>query len=103
MPKITLADIQEAADKKYGPLVIEGIEGGDVTLVNPLRLPKKKRQAMTALDGSDGDVDDKLVEIVRLAASKGDADRLLKAVGDDLAALAEIMADYMGAAQVGEA
>lgn len=102
MPKITLADIQKAADKKYGPLVIAGIEGGDITLVNPLRLPKEKRDAMTALDDVE-DVDAKLRTLVELAASPEDAKRLLDAVGDDLAVLAELVGDYTGTAQVGEA
>jgi hypothetical protein len=102
MPTITLADIQKAADKKYGPLIIKDVPGGPVTLVNPLRLPKEKRDAMTALDDVE-DVDVKLRQLVELAASPDDAKRLLDAVGDDLAALAEIVADYTGTAQVGEA
>lgn len=105
MPTISLQDIRDAADKKYGPLVIEGVEGGDVTLLNPIRLSKDKRAALSALDDDDSvDTQDKLESIIKIAAkTPGDAERLLGEFGDDLGQLAEALAHYTGGAQVGEA
>jgi hypothetical protein len=43
MAKISLGDLQKEADKKYGGLVVEDVPGGDVVLLNSLRLPKEKK------------------------------------------------------------
>ena len=103
MPKVTLASIRDAADKKYGPYVIE-VDGGDVTLVNPLRMSKAKRKKLEELDKvEDLDTDEKLAETIRIACSAADAKRLLAAVGDDLALLAEIVKAWGATAKVGEA
>lgn len=103
MPKFTLADIREAAEKKYGPFVIE-LEDGDVTLVNPLKMSKANRKKLTALDdGDDSDVDEKLAATIRLATTPAEAKRLLAAVGDDLPTLAQIVRDWTATAQAGEA
>lgn len=101
MPSITLADIQAAADRKYGPLVVD-LGDRKVELVNPIRLSKEKRDKLTSIDDQT-DVDKKLAAIVRLACSPADAKALLAAVGSDLAALAEIVSQWTQAAQVGEA
>ena len=101
MPSITLADIQAAADKKYGPLVVD-LGDKKVELVNPIRLSKEKRDRLTTLD-EETDVDKKLASIVRLACTPQDAKALLAAVGNDLASLAEIVTEWSKAAQVGEA
>ena len=102
MPSISLTDIQKAADRKYGPLTIEGVPGGDVVLVNPLRMSKAKRAKLAKLD-ADGDTDEKLADIIRLAVDKpADAKRLLDATGGDLTYLAEICQRWTGSAQVGE-
>lgn len=105
MPTITLQDIRDAADKKYGPLIIEGVEGGAVTLLNALRLSKEKRAALSALDDQDDiDVQDKLEQIIRLAAAtEDDANRLLAEFGEDLGQLAEALGHYTGKTQLGEA
>lgn len=104
MPKVTLASIVEAADKKYGPYVIEGIEGGDVTLLNPLKMSKVKRKKLSELNEAESEVDEKLAETIRLAAStQAEAKRLLAAVGDDLAVLGQIVKDWGATAKVGEA
>lgn len=103
MPSITLADIQAAADRKYGPLLIDLGDGGDpIELPNPLRLTKAKRDKLAALD-DEGDVDERLAEIVKIAARPADAKRLLAVVGDDLPMLAEIVNNWTSSAQVGEA
>lgn len=101
MPSFTLADIQAAADKKYGPMVID-LGDSKVELVNPIRMSKDKRDKLTALD-TEEDVDKKLAAIVRLACSQRDAKALLDAVGSDLGALAEIVTEWSKSSQVGEA
>lgn len=114
MPSFTLDQINEAADRQYGPFVIEGIPGGDVTLLNALRMPKTQRKRLIDYQkaanailedpsaGSD-EADDTLPQMIRLvAASKADADRLLKWAGDDQAKLAVVMQQY-GKASQGEA
>lgn len=107
MPSFTLADIQAAADEKYGPTVIE-LEDGPVVLVNPLRMSKATRQKFMALgqpkEGeAEIDVDEKLAEMIRLATKPADAKRLLAAVGGDLAQLKEIVELWTKASQLGEA
>jgi len=104
MPTISLQDIRDAADQKYGPVVIEGVKGGDVELLNPTRLGKEARARLKALNADDGDEGEKLAEIITLVAkSPAHAKRLLAEVGDDLAALAEIVKQFSGSAQLGEA
>src|SRR3954468_15735168 len=101
MPSITLADIQAAADKKYGPLVVD-LGGKKVEMRNPLKLSKADRAKLAELDSED-DVEEKLASIVRMACMAADAKALLAAVGDDLPVLAEIVKEWTGSAQVGEA
>lgn len=107
MPTFSLADIQKAADEKYGPLVIPDVPGGPVELVNPLRLSKEKRKKLTELDkatdSGEIDVDEKIAQVIRLAAKPADAKRLLAAVGGDLAQLKEIVERWTESSQVGEA
>ena len=108
MPSVTLDDIQAAADRKYGPFTVDMGDGQTCTLLNALRLSKDKRKKVLKLqDLQDEDaenVEDHLIEMVRLTAqSKADADRLLKAIGNDLALLAEILEQYGKASELGEA
>lgn len=108
MPSVTLADIQAAADRKYGPYVIDMGNGSSVTLLNALRLPQEKRVALMKLqDLQEEDAENigaHLEEMVRLTAkTKADADRLIRAVGGDLALLAEILEGYGKASELGEA
>jgi tail assembly protein len=106
MPSITLADIQAAADKKYGPLVIE-LPDGNVELTNPIRLSKDKRKALADLDAADADgevdVDEKVAACIKLAAKPADAKRLLAALGGDLAQLKEVIEQWSASSQPGEA
>lgn len=103
-----LDDIRAAAEAKYGSLDIELSDGKTVRLLNPLRLPKEKRDAMVLLqENAKGDGVDQvevMTEMIRLAAeTKGGADLLLKAAGGDLTVLAEIVAEYGKQTRVGEA
>lgn len=113
MPSINLSDIQEAAEKKYGPYVVKGVPGGDVTLVTLLRLPKDKRKQFVQLakslegfdlDSFEDDIAPQFEEALRLAAkNKAEGDRLIKALGGDLAMLLEVFTGYSEASQPGEA
>ena len=105
MATISLKDIQDAAEKKYGSLIIDLGEGDTVELVNALRLSKEKRRALTALEKREGaDAEDMLIESLRIVArDEHQANLLVQAVGDDLASLAEIMENYTKDTQVGEA
>jgi hypothetical protein len=49
------------------------------------------------------DVDEKVAEVIRLAAKPADAKRLLAALGGDLAQLKEIIEEWTGSGQPGEA
>ncbi|MGW3323881.1 phage tail assembly protein [Streptomyces virginiae] len=107
MASYTLDDIRAAAEAKYGATEINF--GDDVCrLLNPLRLPKEKRTELLAiqdqLDGEDADQEAVLGQAIRLVAeSQPAANKLLKAVGSDLAILAEIFETYGKGTQVGEA
>lgn len=102
-----LDDIRAAAEAKYGSFDIE-VGERTVRLLNPLRLPKTKRDAMVRLqeeakeDGTDQMA--VMADMVRLAAENSvGAELLLEAVGDDLTVLAEIFAEYGKRTRVGEA
>lgn len=107
MASFSLDDIRAAAEARYGST---DIELGDTTvrLLNPLRLPKQKRDDLSALqdklsaDGADQEA--LMSEAIRLVADADKAaDQLLGAVGGDLAVLAEIFDRYGKGTQVGEA
>lgn len=102
-----LDDIRAAAHAKYGSLPIE-VGTRKVELLNPLRLPKEKREELSKfqerLDAEDTDQLDVLRDMVRCAAdSPAGAEALIKAVGDDLSVLAEIFSEYGKGTSLGEA
>lgn len=116
MPKITLADIREAADRKYGPFIVELPDGSELPLQSMLRLPGKKRgqlmrmaqefSEMGRLFVEDPELDfaSKIEEALRiLAPSKAVGDKLIKACDHDAGVLMEVFAGYMEASQPGEA
>lgn len=108
MASFTLDNIRAAADAKYGSTDIEVDEKTTVHLLNPLRLPKEKRQKLVSLqdemDKDDSDQEEMIAEAIRLVADHPKkAQALLDAVGDDLAVLAQIFETYGKGAQVGEA
>lgn len=107
MASFSLDDIRSAAEAKYGST---DIELGDETirLLNPLRLAKAARNQLTKLQdlmgGEDADQEELLSEAIRLVAEHPKAaDKLLTAIGGDLAVLAEIFDAYGKGTQVGEA
>ncbi|QYW07865.1 tail assembly chaperone [Streptomyces phage RedBear] len=105
MASYSLDNIREAAEAKYGSTDID-LGNGVVRLLNPLRLPKAKRDELSSLqdklDSENVDQETVLADAILLVAeseSKGKA--LLKAVGGDLAVLAEIFETYGKGTQVG--
>ena len=118
----TLDDIRAAAEEKYGSTDIE-LSDRTVKLLNPLRLPKSKRDALMALqdrlkdegpkDGEqkDGDGEEEAVDqeavlsecIELVADTPANGKALLKAINGDLAMLVEIFNRYTGGTKAGEA
>jgi hypothetical protein len=115
MPKITLADIKDAADRKYGPFIVE-LPDGEIPLQSLVRLPGKKRAELLRkaedlkdmgrlmAEQPDLDLAALLEDALRiLAPSKAAGDRLAKACGHDTGVLMEVFLGYMEASQPGEA
>ncbi len=109
MSSVSLADIRAAADAKYGPFIITGIDGGDVVFLNAIRLSKDARAAVTAKQaelnaaGADTDTDALIRELLTLLAEHApDVDRLYTALGDDQALILQVLQDYAGSSQLGE-
>ncbi|MBQ0949246.1 MULTISPECIES: phage tail assembly protein [unclassified Streptomyces] len=108
MASFTLDNIRAAADAKYGSTDIEVDEKTTVHLLNPLRLPKEKRDQLVALqdkmDDDGADQEKVISDALRLVADHPKkAEALLTAVGGDLAVLAQIFETYGKGSQVGEA
>lgn len=106
--KFTLDDIKAAAEAKYGSTDLELSDGTEVVLLNPLRLPKQKRDELTKigelLEDDDADQAEIFANALRLAAkSKSAVEKLIEEVDGDLAVLAQIFEAYTGATQSGEA
>ncbi|MER7111203.1 phage tail assembly protein [Streptomyces sp. NPDC000229] len=107
MASFSLDDIRAAAERKYGSTDITF--GEDVVrLLNPLRLPKTRRDALLSLQEEMGKEDTDQAELLAqairtIAESEKAADKLLEAVDGDLAILAEIFGHYGESTQVGEA
>lgn len=104
---LTLDDIRAAAEAKYGSLDIK-LADVTVRLLNPLRMSKKNRDALMAVQerlGEDNVDQEALIkEALTLVAENGpQAKALLKEIGDDLAAMATTFERYVGGTQAGEA
>jgi hypothetical protein len=105
---ITLDTIRQAAEAKYGSTDIELASGEVVKLLNPLRMPKSRRDALRALQdrlgGDDADQEALLGEALGLVAeTPGKAKKLVGEIGGDLAVLAEVFGQYTTGTQAGEA
>jgi hypothetical protein len=106
--QFTLDAIRDAAEAKYGATEIVLDEKTTVRMLNVLRLPKttrdalmKVREELTAEGVDQAEVFRKCIILVSEDAAK--AQRLVDAVGDDLALLAEIFRTYSEGTSVGEA
>jgi hypothetical protein len=107
MATFSLDNIRAAADAKYGSTDIEFGEGKTVKLLNPLRLPKAKRDALSDIAKRlESDTEDQVVvlqDALRSASETALVEELIEAIGDDLGVLMEIFTDYMEGTQAGEA
>jgi hypothetical protein len=104
---LTLDDIRAAAEAKYGSLPID-LGSVTVKLLNPLRMAKKNREALQAVQSKlgedDADQEALLREALTLVCENGpQAKALLKEVGDDLAVMATIFERYVEGTSSGEA
>lgn len=108
MATFSLDDIRAAAEAKYGSTDISLGGGETMILVNPLRLPKEKRDRLSkiqeAAEVEDADQGDVMREALRLVTSTPHAtEKFIEVAGDDLALLATVFENYTEGAQVGEA
>lgn len=108
MANFTLDDIRAAADKKYGSMKIDLGDDGIVELLNPLRLPKEKRDALgkigERMEAEDADQEAIFGDALRLAAKvQAPCEALIEQIGGDLGVLAQLFEDYSNGTQVGEA
>lgn len=111
----TLDDIRAAAERKYGNVNITLDEKTTVTLLNPLRLETARRDELAALQDrlTDSNSDDEVTaedqeealrQALRLVCeSPAAADRLEKALGNDLTMYAAVFEVYSGGVEAGEA
>lgn len=121
--KIKLGDLQQAADNKYGAFVVEDVPGGDVVLLNGLRLSEEKKIELDKLQVEASALAQKLESgalsdeereratkhpmfgrILRLVCENDEAAvRLFNVIGDDHGLMLTIWNAYTEAAQPGEA
>lgn len=104
--KLTLDSIREAAELKYGNQVLD-LGGEEITLLNPLRLSKEKRKALSELEQPDAEEDvdeiDYFEKVFALVSSEAEAKKIRAALGDDVTLYAALLEAYYQAGQVGEA
>lgn len=118
MAQFQLADIQAAADKRFGDFeVVTDLESGDVARFIPtLRQPKKIRRQLAAIvdleartkAAVENDTDDDLFDMFRdyfrvSARSAADYKKLEKAIGDDPAVWTDLFNMFTEEDQAGEA
>jgi hypothetical protein len=107
---VSLNDINQEADEKYGPFVVEDVPGGDVVLRNTLRLTRNELDQFSQLDakikaaqGDPNKVLDVMAEVFVLVSVGDGGKRLLDALGDDPPKLMHLLTLYREATQPGEA
>lgn len=112
MPKIVLADIQNAANQKHSDFEVHLPDGNVILFVPALRLPKAKRlelaDAMDIPKRAENDNGDDLYDVYRDAfriseKAAGNYDKLVAAVGDDPAVWQELFVEFQEVVQSGEA
>lgn len=126
MADFTLADIQAAADAKFGDCRIALGGNEEVILRNGLRMPKEERRELTGLQKRldalqsddeeiqqselmpDEDQADAMTRLIRdilslVAADKATVTTMLSRIGDDLPTLLQVLTEYGQVAQPGEA
>lgn len=109
MAAITLSDIHRIANEKFGPTPIDLEDGREpVLLTNPLRLDKKKRDALgnmkEALEAEDAEMAEVFSDILRSAAkTPAQGKRLVDAAKGDTAVLLVMLNTWTGDSNAGEA
>lgn len=115
MAGITLDQIRESAERKYGDFVVELGDGVEVRLRSALRLGKAERDSLNVLrkqhaaltENDDVTIDDSLdllcQQICLLAVDKAAAESMLALIGDDPAVLLSVIEAYAEASELGEA
>lgn len=112
---ITLDSIRESLDNKYGAVEVD-LGTSSVQLRNALRLSKEERKALMHVfddvkssDDEDSEFDEDVTlesmrEMIRLVSdTKEGAEKLITALGDDLAMFVEVMNEYTKDQKLGEA
>ena len=109
---VSLTQINKEADERYGPLIVEDIPGGDVTLRNLIRCTENEMAQVAELDSrlrtaqKENDVVTAIKvarDLIELVAVGQDGRRLLDALGDDSAKLMYLLELWAEATQAGEA
>lgn len=111
--RFTLDDIHAAAEKKYGSTWLD-LDGGEVELVNVLRLPKEKRKVIMNIaseskknEGETTDLDkthaDLLAGLVAACRTSAQEKILKDNIGHDTTYVVEVFSLYMEETEVGEA
>lgn len=111
--RITLDQLNDAMETKYGSLFIEGSNGSEVEVRNLLRVPREDRAAVRDLielinaddEKSEGFDEEEIVyEVMRhVVATPGQFEELKRIVGDDMAKLIYIFEQWMSDSEPGEA
>jgi hypothetical protein len=102
-----LDEIRNAVSEKYSAYELT-VNGKDVALLNPLRLPKERRAKLMKLQEEmkqEGADQASLLEqaLSTVANTRANGEHLIKAIGGDLAMLVEVFTRYGKHCQVGEA
>lgn len=101
---MTLDQIRDAADKKYGATVVDLGDGETVELRNPLRLSKEARDKITSIKEDEyDDVLDYFREVFEAVAGKVSTRKLVKALDGDVALYVTLFENYMSGVELGEA
>lgn len=105
---IKLSDIQTKANENYANTPVELPDGEIVTMRNALQLTDEERKVLTSAgDVEEGESKSQLLvlrDIIRVTVEdKEAAERLINAVGDNLAFLVELFKTYNEGTQSGEA
>lgn len=109
---VSLTQINEEADERYGPLIVEDVPGGDITLRNLIRCTENEMDQVTKLDArlreakKSNDVGQALrcaKDLLRLVAVGKDGDRLITELGDDSAKVMYVLELWAEKTQAGEA
>ena len=103
----TLDALREVANTDYANTEVE-VDGENVVLLNPLQLPKEKREKLAemqeAMEVEGADQVEVFGNVIRAVAEHDHlGEKLINAVGDNLALLVVIFNSYTKGTQAGEA